>query len=144
MAPFTWNGELRYAGAVIKDLGDFSAIRSPAKCAARIGQAFSQAFSSVDIPREAFQSLPEIDRLDAHGIRRIFSDGVGTCSKAILERIWSAYAPSRTLKPTVCQIRYAGQSRLSAGLHDLVHGGFIPGFDFAMALPLCFALLHFS
>ncbi|KAL9027908.1 MAG: hypothetical protein Q9196_003644 [Gyalolechia fulgens] len=75
MAPFTWNGQLRHAGSVIKDLGDFSAIRSPAKCAARIGQAFSQAFSSVDIPKEAFRSLPEIDRLDAHGIRRTFSDG---------------------------------------------------------------------
>lgn len=110
MAPFTLNGKLRHAGAVIKDLGDFSAIRSPAKCAARIGQAFSQAFSSVDIPREAFQSLPEVEKIDTHGIRRIFSDGVGTCSKAILERIWSAYAPSKSLKPTICQIRYAGES----------------------------------
>ncbi|KAL8923902.1 MAG: hypothetical protein Q9208_004339 [Pyrenodesmia sp. 3 TL-2023] len=72
MAPFIWNGELRYARAVIKDLGDFSAIRSPAKCAARIGQAFSQAFSSVDLPKEAFRSLPEVERSDASGIHRVF------------------------------------------------------------------------
>ncbi|KAL8705424.1 MAG: hypothetical protein Q9201_001448 [Fulgogasparrea decipioides] len=108
MAPFTWGGELRYARAVIKDLGDFSAIRSPAKCAARIGQAFSQAFSSVDIPREAFRHLPEVERLDGRGIRRTFSDGVGTCSMSILRKVWEAYAQSRALKPTVCQIRYAG------------------------------------
>ncbi|KAI4153397.1 MAG: hypothetical protein L6R39_001577 [Caloplaca ligustica] len=109
MAPFTWNGELRYARAVIRDLGDFRAIRSPAKCAARIGQAFSQAFSSVNLPKEAFCLLPEVERSDTLGIRRVFSDGVGTCSKAVLEKIWAAYAQSRTWKPTVCQIRYAGQ-----------------------------------
>ncbi|KAL9594745.1 MAG: hypothetical protein Q9219_006857 [cf. Caloplaca sp. 3 TL-2023] len=108
MAPFTWKGELRYARAVIKDLGDFSAIRSPAKCAARIGQAFSQVFSSVNIPREAFQVLPDVEKTDTTGVRRTFSDGVGTCSKAILRRIWEAYAQSRIWKPTVCQIRYAG------------------------------------
>lgn len=112
MAPFVWDGELRYARAVIKDLGDFSAIRSPAKCAARIGQAFSQTFSSVDVPRDAFRSLAEVERLDQQGIRRVFSDGVGTCSRSILDKIWAAYAPSRALKPTVCQIRYAGQSKL--------------------------------
>lgn len=110
MAPFTWNGELRYARAVIKDLGDFSAIRSPAKCAARIGQAFSQAFSSVSIPRQAFRALPDVERRDASDIRRVFSDGVGTCSLPILQKIWAAYAQSRAWKPTVCQIRYAGQS----------------------------------
>lgn len=109
MAPFIWNGELRFARAVIKDLGDFSAIRSPAKCAARIGQAFSQAFSSVNIPGECFRALPDVERLDSNGIRRVFSDGVGTCSKSILEKIWAAYAQSRAWKPTLCQIRYAGQ-----------------------------------
>ena len=111
MAPFVWNGEIRHARAVIKDLGDFSAIRSPAKCAARIGQAFSQAFSAVDIPPSAFQRLPEVERIDARGIKRTFSDGVGTCSKSILERIWAAYGQSRAYKPTVCQIRFAGQSK---------------------------------
>ncbi len=113
MAPFVWEGDLRYARAVIKDLGDFSAIRSPAKCAARIGQAFSQAFSSVEIPEHAFRDLPEVENVDADNIRRTFSDGVGTCSKAILKLIWAAYAQSRTWKPTVCQIRYAGQSEHS-------------------------------
>lgn len=110
MAPFIWNGELRYARGVIRDLGDFSAIRSPAKCAARIGQAFSQAFSSVDLPKDAFTGLPEVERYDASGIHRVFSDGVGTCSQLVLEKIWAAYAQTKAWKPTICQIRYAGKS----------------------------------
>ncbi|KAL8810430.1 MAG: hypothetical protein Q9200_002580 [Gallowayella weberi] len=106
---------------VIKDLGEFGDIRSPAKCAARIGQAFSQAFSSVQIPEEAFMRVPEIKRVDTKGILRTFSDGVGICSKAILRRIWAAYAPSRTWKPTVCQIRYAGAKGMIS-LDDRLEG----------------------
>lgn len=112
MAPFVTEGEIHYARAVIKNLGDFSAIRSPAKCAARIGQAFSQALCSVDIPRAAFRNLPDVERTDERGIKRTFSDGVGTCSAAVLDRIHAAYAQSRRLKPTVCQIRYAGWLKL--------------------------------
>ncbi|KAL8993887.1 MAG: hypothetical protein Q9169_006006 [Polycauliona sp. 2 TL-2023] len=121
MAPFVWEGQLRYANAVIKDLGTFSDIRSPARCAARIGQAFSQAISSVQIPEHAFRKLPEIEKIDANNIRRTFSDGCGTCSKAILRMIWAAYAESRTWKPTVCQIRYAGAKGMIS-LDDRLEG----------------------
>ena len=103
MAPFVLDGVVTHARAVVKDLGDFSLIRSPAKCAARIGQAFSQTFSSVTLPQEAFREMPDIER---NG--RSFSDGVGTCSISILVKIWNAYAQSRKLKPTILQIRYAG------------------------------------
>ncbi|KAL6721669.1 hypothetical protein ACLMJK_000773 [Lecanora helva] len=88
---------------VIKDLGDFSEIRSPAKCAARIGQTFSQTLSSVTIPPEAFNRMPDVER---NG--RTFSDGVGTCSSQVLQQIWTKYAQARTLKPTVLQIRFQG------------------------------------
>lgn len=104
MAPFTLNGSLTHAPAVIKDLGDFRMIRSPAKCAARIGQAFSQTFSSVHIPSEAFRSMPDIER---NG--RTFSDGVGTCSTEVLEKIWREYPQARGLKPTIFQIRFMGK-----------------------------------
>ena len=103
MAPFVLDGTLTHARAVVKDLGDFSSIRSPAKCAARIGQAFSQTFSSVSLPPEAFKTVADIER---NG--RVFSDGVGTCSISVLVKIWDAYAQSRTLKPTLLQIRFAG------------------------------------
>lgn len=107
MAPFIFNGHLLYARMVIEDLGDFSAIRSPAKCAARIGQAFSQTFSSVALSRSAIHEISDVKRNN-----RVFSDGVGTCSKAVLQKIWAAYAHSRVYKPTVCQVRYAGMSDL--------------------------------
>ncbi len=105
MAPFVLQGVLTHARAVVKDLGDFSSIRSPAKCAARIGQAFSQTFSSVSLPKDAFKEIPDVDR---NG--RVFSDGVGTCSISVLSKIWGAYAESRTLKPTLLQIRFAGMN----------------------------------
>jgi len=103
MAPFTLDGSLKYARSVIKDLGDFSKIRSPAKCAARIGQAFSQTLSAIPIPKEAICTIPDVIRND-----RVFSDGVGTCSTAILHRIWDGYDQSRGTKPTILQIRFQG------------------------------------
>ena len=104
MAPFTLNGSLTHASAVIQDLGDFRLIRSPAKCAARIGQAFSQTFSSIHIPLEAIKIVPDVQR---HG--RTFSDGVGTCSTEVLEKIWREYPQARGLKPTIYQIRFMGK-----------------------------------
>ena len=103
MAPFIMEGSLVFAQSVIKGLGDFTLIRSPAKCAARIGQAFSQTFSSVSIPPEAISELPDVKR---NG--RTFSDGVGTCSAAILDEVWKKFTQARGLKPTVLQIRFRG------------------------------------
>ena len=104
MAPFIENGSLIAAGRVIKDLGDFSKIRSPAKCAARIGQAFSQALSSVEVhPQDIKTNLHDVERNE-----RNFSDGVGTVSLSLLKKIWSQYAESKKLKPTVLQIRFGG------------------------------------
>lgn len=105
MAPFVLNGSLVFAQNVIQALGDFRLIRSPAKCAARIGQAFSQTFSSVSISTEAFSSMPDVERND-----RTFSDGCGTCSSDVLQQIWKNYPQARGLKPTVLQIRFQGES----------------------------------
>jgi len=104
MAPFVLDGSLVFAQNVIQALGDFRLIRSPAKCAARIGQAFSQTFSSVSIPSEAFSSMPDVER---NG--RTFSDGVGTCSSEVLREIWKKYTQARGLQPTVLQIRFQGE-----------------------------------
>lgn len=104
MAPFTLEGELLHARLVISRLGKFDMIRSPAKCAARIGQAFSQTFSSINLPPEAIQGIPDIKR---NG--RVFSDGVGTCSVSVMEMIWKEYTQSQNLKPTVFQVRFRGK-----------------------------------
>ena len=109
MAPFVLDGTLVFSQYVIKNLGDFSSIRSPAKCAARIGQAFSQTLSSVSIAPEAFQRIPDVER---NG--RTFSDGCGTCSMDVLQDIWKKYSQTWGLKPTVLQIRFQGRSQSEA------------------------------
>lgn len=118
MAPFTLNKEELKASMVISRLGDFSKIRSPAKCAARIGQAFSQTFSSVSLPKDAVHLIKEVERN-----KRVFSDGVGTCSDSVMRKIWKEYAQSSKLKPTVFQIRYAGKYRNSSLLLNLPSDG---------------------
>ena len=107
MAPFPQNKTLMYAPMLIQELGDFRYIRSPAKCAARIGQAFSQTLSSVSISDGALSQLPDIER---NG--RTFSDGVGTCSEEVVLKIWQEDNDIRRLqlKPTVFQIRFQGQA----------------------------------
>jgi hypothetical protein len=41
MAPIFSDGGLKLPDRILKELGDFSNIRIPAKCAARIGQNFT-------------------------------------------------------------------------------------------------------
>lgn len=105
MAAFTTaTGEALDARTIIRKLGDFSHIMSPAKCAARIGQALSETVPSVEIALEAVEIAEDIERGD-----RVFSDGVGTVSRSIMDRIWDKYALHAKVKPTVIQIRFAGK-----------------------------------
>ena len=103
MAPFEHNGVLLNATTVISNLGDFSAIRSPAKCAARIGQAFSNTNVAVRVSPAIVREIPDVER---NG--RVFSDGVGTISADTLAMLWGEYAPARKSKATLYQIRFAG------------------------------------
>ena len=103
MAPFEHNGVLLDATAIITNLGDFSAIRSPAKCAARIGQAFSNTDGAVRISPATRGEILDVER---NG--RVFSDGVGTISADTLAMLWKEYAPARKSKATLYQIRFAG------------------------------------
>lgn len=107
MAPFLSGGELLMSKIVIGRLGNFLSIRCPAKCAARIGQAFTDTLSSVEVPEAAVEVINDVA---AYG--RVFSDGVGTISADLLERIWKKHRPGARLHPTLYQIRYAGRSKL--------------------------------
>lgn len=102
MAPFTHNSESLNARGVIAGLGDFMRIWSPAKCAARIGQAFSETNGTVKLTPGAFEVVKDIER---NG--RVFSDGVGTFSYEILKKVWRDYAFGGA-HPTLLQIRWAG------------------------------------
>ena len=107
VAPFTTSsGEPFNAGSIIQELGYFANIRSPAKQAARIGQAFSDTLTSIPIRRECI----EFDAPDVERNGRVFSDGVGTISPSIMYKIWNEYALREQVKPTVFQIRILGMS----------------------------------
>ncbi|KAK5092135.1 hypothetical protein LTR70_005740 [Exophiala xenobiotica] len=78
MRPFMYDGHLLNARSLIQSLGDFSSIRCPAKWAARIGQAFSETTSAVQIDPDTVHQQPDI-RAGQH----IFTDGCGTISKSM-------------------------------------------------------------
>lgn len=96
----------------MKDLGDFSDIRCPARCAARIGQAFSETPFSVDLDDFGADvwNIPDVTSSDGS---RVFSDGVGTLSQEIVHGIWEAI-PQHKAAPTAFQVRYQGAKGMLA------------------------------
>lgn len=104
MRPFTYQNNLIYARDLISQLGDFKAIRCPAKCAARIGQAFTESTGAVRIDASVVQVLADVE----FG-RYMFTDGCGTMSVSIWRSL-KTNAKSRG-QPTSYQIRYKGKKR---------------------------------
>jgi hypothetical protein len=103
MAPIVFEGTLRLPEYILKSLGDFEQIRVPAKCAARIGQNFTDTNATVDLLPESLSYMPAVTR---NGYD--FSDGCGTISEDLLKRVWRVYGTRRALKPTALQIRFQG------------------------------------
>ncbi|RMX75539.1 hypothetical protein D0869_11526 [Hortaea werneckii] len=97
MAPFVSEGEMLLAPQVIRLLGQFDHIRSPAKCAARIGQCFTDTAASITLSSDLVGSLPVVER---NG--RDFSDG------ELWERVMEVYGTQSLMKPTALQIRFQG------------------------------------
>lgn len=108
MAPFIHKGQLQLYQLVIENLGNFSHIQCPAKCAARIGQAFSDTPNTVPLGSVVVRDMPDVERNN-----RVFSDGVGTFSESVLEQIWDSLPNKRHVKPTIFQIRHSGRLILS-------------------------------
>ncbi|KAF9874428.1 RNA-dependent RNA polymerase [Colletotrichum karsti] len=108
-APFVDDsGKMQLYQNIIKSLGDFEHIQIPAKCAARIGQAFSETPSFISLTDSGIGSwdIPDIKSFDGD-MERVFSDGVGTISQEALELIWPRL-PRGSLIPTCLQIRCGG------------------------------------
>lgn len=106
-APFRdESSEIQTYETILRFLGDFSEIRVPAKCAARIGQAFSETPYAIPLSELAIkiQSIPDVKNADGS---RVFSDGVGTISWDALKAIWS-YLSMQKSAPTCIQIRMGG------------------------------------
>ncbi|KAL8932069.1 MAG: hypothetical protein Q9216_006976, partial [Gyalolechia sp. 2 TL-2023] len=102
LAPFSSLDQYVNADLIISNLGDFSHIQCPAKCAARIGQAFTETSSSIPLESGCVE---EVDDVERNG--RVFSDG--------------ATQKSSLLPATVFQIRYAGAKGMIS-LDDRLHG----------------------
>ncbi|KAI8949918.1 RNA dependent RNA polymerase-domain-containing protein [Xylaria longipes] len=95
------NKELRSYATVIPELGDFRGIR-----AARIGQAFSETPVAINLEEldTNIESIPDVKSKDGS---RVFSDGVGTISRDLLEEIHDTM-PQKSNTATCVQIRWAG------------------------------------
>ncbi|TAQ89950.1 hypothetical protein B7494_g1737 [Chlorociboria aeruginascens] len=101
MAPFIYEESLHFDRLIIRKLGDFSHIRSPAKCAARIGQAFSDTPTAVPMGQAILMRVPDVER---NG--RVFSDGVGTISTSVKQKMGDKL--KRKIMPSVYQVRIRG------------------------------------
>ncbi|KAK1973476.1 RNA dependent RNA polymerase [Colletotrichum cereale] len=108
-APFVdGTGKLQLYANIIKSLGDFEHIQIPAKCAARIGQAFSETPAFINLAEHHIRhwDIPDVKSYDGR-IERVFSDGVGTISQEAVELVWPQL-PRGSLVPTCLQIRWGG------------------------------------
>lgn len=104
VAPFKNEGEMITAESLRSRLGDFKRIRCPPRYAARLGQTFTTTSHSLELSAHEVSHMPDIKR----GLH-IFSDGVGTISQSMLNRIWKATSTDDDqLKPVVYQIRLGG------------------------------------
>lgn len=106
------NGHFQTHFTIIKAIGNLSHITSPAKYAARIGQAFSETpFTVPLIENDIYVSeLPDVKSADGS---RVFSDGVGTISYSAVQSIWSS-VPKRKGNATCFQIRFGGSKDMLA------------------------------
>src|SRR3569833_3141827 len=105
-------GRLQGFMSIIRDLGEFDSITSPARYAARVGQAFSETPFAVPIADNGI-AVARIEDVKSADGARTFSDGVGTVSPEAVEIIWR-YLPSQKKAPTCFQIRFGGAKGMLA------------------------------
>jgi len=104
VAPFVKDGGLIVGRRIVAELGDFSSITSPAKCAARIGHTFSDSTETIRVDPRNVLMIDDIERNN-----RVFTDGVGTISLGMLRRIWKEFRKTKKSRATIVQIRYQGE-----------------------------------
>ncbi|KFA70790.1 hypothetical protein S40288_09553 [Stachybotrys chartarum IBT 40288] len=112
MATFSHEGGLVSYFTVISKLGSFGNIYSPARCAARIGQAFSETPLAISLVEHgvSVKKIPDIKSDDGD---RVFSDGVGTISQSLALAI-QANTQRHDDAATCFQIRWAGAKGMLA------------------------------
>lgn len=106
------DGNLRTYFNIIPELGTFHHIRSPARCAARIGQAFSETpfYIPLDEHNIKIVEIPDVKSPDG---QRVFSDGVATMSWDVVYTMWDVL-PQKKASPTAAQVRMRGSKGMIA------------------------------
>jgi len=106
VAPFFYESKLQTYFSIISNIGQFGDIHSPARCAARIGQAFSETPFAISLGANGIKSelIPDVKSIDG---KRVFSDGVGTISQEAMEAVYAVTHQRKGL-PTCFQIRWGG------------------------------------
>ncbi|KAF9453025.1 RdRP-domain-containing protein [Macrolepiota fuliginosa MF-IS2] len=123
MCPFQ-HGDPKYGwvdSEKIRDqIGDFKKsklIRQPSKYAARLAQAFTATEASVSIARAEWEQVKDIKPShvkDGDASPNLFTDGVGSISRTLGDKIWAELCLSRrdrgerSMKPSAYQIRFLG------------------------------------
>jgi hypothetical protein len=103
LSPFEKGGNRVTAQSVRAQLGDFSSIRCPPRLAARIGQAFTSTSHSLELSPGDVKRIPDVQCGPY-----VFSDGVGTISQSVLDKIWGESNTGDETKPVAYQIRLGG------------------------------------
>ena len=119
MNPFTYPDEgLVTAASIRGSLGHFAGtklLKQPSKYAARLAQAFTATDPSVDIRKNEWEEVPDLGK-EPH----LFTDGVGTISRALGDRIWGKLSEGKhnqgSLTPSA-----VGASSFISSLHVVTY-----------------------
>lgn len=84
----------------------------PARCAARIGQAFSETPFSISL-KENQLSVRTVGDVKSPDGQRLFSDGIGYISKRVLDLIWDSISGTKD-SATCFQVRVGGAKGMLA------------------------------
>ncbi|KAF9469267.1 RNA dependent RNA polymerase-domain-containing protein [Collybia nuda] len=113
MNPFQHPEKGQVTSKSIRDaIGDFSGstlLKHPSKYAARLAQAFTATVSSVKIWPDQWEQVDDLGKEPYQ-----FTDGVGTISQTLGDKIWAALCAERrdnrrnSVKPSAYQIRFLG------------------------------------
>ncbi|KAK3298117.1 RNA dependent RNA polymerase-domain-containing protein [Chaetomium fimeti] len=115
-ASFVHQGQVQIPDLIVTGLGDFNKIKSPARRAARIGQAFSETPWAVDLDEHLVkvERIPDVERIsEVKRTKEVFSDGVGTLSQGVAQLVHDIIPKSKGF-PTCFQIRWGGAKGMLA------------------------------
>ncbi|KAF8021159.1 hypothetical protein BT93_G1554 [Corymbia citriodora subsp. variegata] len=90
------------AATIREKMGEFSQIRNVAKYAARLGQSLSSSTETLNVGRDEFEAIPDVENADY-----VFSDGIGKISGEFARKV-ARKCGFKGYTPSAFQIRYGG------------------------------------